>query len=739
MDHKETQQTRLYLLAGMLVVVLLAYLGVLYKTQVLDYDDYLARSIRSIVREEKVEASRGIITDRNGRPLVTNRSTYTLTFDASLLKTGDNANEAILRLLQLCQEQGVDWNDNLPISRTAPFSYTIEQQTDIQKGRFLNYLKSLSDVKKALGAYLLEHPWMVSADDVEIPTGEEADEKALNKAANDLVEKLTITDLTAGLLNSAGISTSTLLEIMRENLKLDDSFSLNEARLILGVQYELSLRKLINIDTYVLAEDIDTPFISLLSDGNYVGAKVSRSTVRKYDTTYAAHILGLVGRIDTKDEMTALGDGYDLDDLVGKSGVEAAFEKYLRGKDGRRMVSVNNDGKVTGEYYSTDPQPGNTVELTIDLDLQQAVEEALAETVSQMNEDDGIVERGAGAAVVKVGSGEVLSLASYPTFDLSTYRQNSNILAETDGDPLFNRATMGTYPPGSTFKPLVAVAALEEDKVTLTEKINDPGIWYYPDIIEGTKRWSWKCWKGSGHGRLNVTQAITASCNTFFYEMGYRLGIEKINEYAAAFGLGQPTGIEIGERSGILAGPEDREARGGETWYGGDTVQAAIGQSENLFTPIQLANYIATLVSGGKHYDAHLLKAVKSYDNAEVITVGTTEPSNIIDISDSTLNAVKKGMYDYTQPGGMVYSYFKDCVVSAGAKTGTAQLGGDKKNNGVFVCFAPYENPEIAVAIVIEKGGSGAALASTAVKILNAYFSEDEIGTVTLGENQLLP
>ena len=234
-----------------------------------------------------------------------------------------------------------------------------------------------------------------------------------------------------------------------------------------------------------------------------------------------------------------------------------------------------------------------------------------------------------------------------------------------------------------------------------------------------------------------MTQAITASCNTFFHEMGYRLGIEKLDEYAAAFGLGQPTGIEIGERTGTLAGPEERAARG-ETWYGGDTVQAAIGQSDNLFTPIQLANYIATLVSGGKHYDAHLLKAVKSYDNAEVVTVGTTEPANIIDISDSTLNAVKKGMYDYTQPGGMVYSYFKDCVVSAGAKTGTAQLGGDVKNNGVFVCFAPYEEPEIAVAIVIEKGGAGAALASTAVKILNAYFDQDEIGTVTLGENQLL-
>ena len=739
MDHKETQQTRLYLLAGFLAAVLLVYLGVLYDTQVNHYDDYLAQSIRSIARPEKVEASRGIITDRNGRPLVTNRSTYTLTFDASLLKTGDDENEAILRLVQLCQDNGVDWNDNLPISRTAPFSYTIDQLTDTQKGRFLNYLLSLSQVKKALGAYLLEHTWLISADDVEIPSGEEADEKALARAADELAEKLTTQDLTAGLLNSAGLSTATLLEIMRENLEIPDSFSLNEARLVLGVQYELSLRKLPDntYDAYILADDVDTSFISLLSDGGYAGAKISRSTVRKYDTTYAAHILGIVGRIDTQDEKDALGEGYNWDDLVGKSGVEAAFEQYLRGTDGRRVVSVNSDGKITGEYYSTDPQPGNTVELTIDLELQQAVEDALAETVGSMNKEDGIVERGAGAAVVKVGSGEVLSLASYPTYDLSTYRQDIAALDSDPGRPLNNRATYGAYPPGSTFKPLVAVAALEEGVVSLTEKINDPGRWYYPDIIEGTQTWSWKCWKGGGHGRVNVTQAITASCNTFFHEMGYRLGIEKLDEYAAAFGLGQPTGIEIGERTGTLAGPEERAARG-ETWYGGDTVQAAIGQSDNLFTPIQLANYIATLVSGGKHYDAHLLKAVKSYDNAEVVTVGTTEPANIIDISDSTLNAVKKGMYDYTQPGGMVYSYFKDCVVSAGAKTGTAQLGGDVKNNGVFVCFAPYEEPEIAVAIVIEKGGAGAALASTAVKILNAYFDQDEIGTITLGENQLL-
>lgn len=751
MDHKETQHIRLYLLAGFLAAVLLVYLGVLYDTQVNHYDDYRAKSIRSIAREEKVEASRGIITDRNGRPLVTNRSTYNLTFDASLLKPGDDQNEAILRLVKLCQDNDVAWVDNLPVSRQAPFYYTVDQLSELQKKRFLSYLKDLEPTKNALADYLLQHPEVVAdEEDDAVFQGEASFEDTASPdeavsagdQAEALLAKLSAQDLTAQLLQSADISPSKLLEWIRADFDLPDSFSPTDARLVLGVRYELSLRALGASTAYVMAEDITTEFISLVNDGNYSGAKVTNSSTRQYETSYAAHILGTVSAIyATDDTETLASKGYDGDDWIGRSGVEAAFEDYLRGIDGRRVVSVNSDGKITGEYYSTDPQPGNTVELTIDLELQKAVEDALAETVSKMTAEDGNAARGAGAAVIKVGTGEVLSLASYPTYDLSTYREDIAVLSseeQSPGRPLVNRATQGRYSPGSTFKPLVAVAALEEDKVTLTEKINDPGRWYYPDIIEGTRQWWWNCWNRGGHGKVNVSQAITASCNTFFHEMGYRLGIEKIDEYALAFGLGKKTGIEIGDDAGLLAGPEEREARGG-TWYGGDTVQAAIGQSDNLFTPIQLANYVATLVSGGRHYDAHLLKAVKAYDNSEVVALGSAEPTNIIDISDSTLAAVKKGMYDYTQPGGMVYSSFKDCTVSAGAKTGTVQLGSGITNNGVFVCFAPYDDPEIAVALVIEQGNSGAALASTAVNILNAYFSADETGAAVTGENQLLP
>jgi len=280
------------------------------------------------------------------------------------------------------------------------------------------------------------------------------------------------------------------------------------------------------------------------------------------------------------------------------------------------------------------------------------------------------------------------------------------------------------------------VAALEGGVATLSERLMDSGRWYYPDIVAGTRQWWWNCWNRAGHGRLNVTQAITASCNTFFHELGYRLGIEKIDEYAEAFGFGKSTGIEIGDNPGLLAGPEEREARG-EVWYGGDTVQAAIGQSDNLFTPLQIANYIATLVSGGKHYDAHLLKTAKTYDNSQVVAVGNKEPSNIVNISDSTLDAVKTGMHNLTKT--TLAPYFNNCVVEAGAKTGTVQLGSEITNNGCFVCFAPYDEPEIAIALVIEQGNAGAQLASTAVSVINAYFTPDETETAVTGDNQLLP
>lgn len=730
---KDSRTSRLIVLAGFLALVLLVYLGVLYKTQVIRHEEYLAQSLHSITKVEEIEASRGIITDRKGRPLVTNSSVYALTFDASLLDDKSNQNESILRLLTLCESRGIQWTDNLPISSKAPYIYTLHNQSDLFKRRFLTYLKSLQPVREALQAYLLEHPELAPPSE-----DESASEVPANKSEGEiLLDRFPLENLTAATLNAAGITAAVLQDLMRVSMEIPAEFSRHEARQVLGVRYELALRKLANYTDYILVEDgVDTEFISILNDGNYAGAKVISSSVRQYETSYAAHILGYVDTIWAEDLEALAGKGYDGNDWIGRSGVEAAFEDYLRGIDGQRVISVNNEGKITGEYFSKEPQPGNTVELTIDLNLQTAAEDALAKTVSKMNAEDGNETRGAGAAIIKVGSGEVLALASYPSYDLATFRQNWGAIEGNPGNPMFNRATQGAYPPGSTFKPLVAVAALEEGVLSLNEKINDTGRWYYPDVIEGTGQWYWHCWNRSGHGKVAVSEAITVSCNSFFYELGYRLGIDALTDYAKAFGLGEKTGIEIGDRAGTLAGPESREAAGG-VWYGGDVVQAAIGQSDNLFSPIQLANYIATLVNGGEHYKTHLLKTVKSYDNSEVVAVGNESPINTVAISEKTLDAVKKGMHDLTTT--TLAPYFSQCVVDAGAKTGTAQLGANVTNNGVFVCFAPYENPEIAVAVVIEKGGSGAALASAAVEMLNAYFTADEIGSAILSENQLLP
>ena len=664
------------------VIALLAFFGaflllfavVLYDAQILHGGENRAKSISSNAASETVTASRGIITDRNGKVLVSNRLAYTLVFDRSGFDDDAALNAAILRLVQLCEETGTGWNDTLPIGRV---------------GNFLRYSNARS----------------------------ETFDKFIEK--NDL---------------TSGASGRQLLSELRELYHVDESLSEREARLIVGVRYELHSR-----DSYTFAEDVSTEVLSLITDGRYEGVTIRTASARVYNTALAAHILGTIGPI-WQEEWSSNEDtgyvgyadkGYSMNDLVGKDGVEKAFESYLRGTDGRRLITTDETGKITGELYTREPQPGGTVALTLDIDLQADVEAALAETISGMIDKDSN-ERGGAAAVVSVGTGEVLALASYPTYDLSTFNEDYDELVNDQRLPMFNRATQGIYAPGSTFKMVTAVAALESGIITPSSIIQDRGIYtYYKDPQP-------MCWiysqTGSTHGRINVSQAITDSCNYFFYEVGRLTGIRTLDSYASQFGLGQSTGIEIGDSSGVLASPEWAESHDQE-WTDGQTITAAIGQSYNLFTPLQLANYVATLVGGGDHYQAHLLKNVKAYDNSRLLYMYDDKPINTVEMSDTTLSAVTRGMHELTVSGSVAYA-FENCVVSAGAKTGSAQVGTDIAN-GVFVAYAPYEKPEIAVAIVIEKGGSGAALANTAVEIINSWFSRAQDGTA-IGENTLL-
>ena len=674
MKNPHPAKRRVMILLGVFGAFLLLFGAVLYDAQILHGSENRARSISSNATSEVVSASRGIITDRNGKVLVSNRLAYTLVFDRSGFTDDASLNDAILRLIRLCQETGTAWNDTLPIAQT---------------GSFLRYT---NDRSESFTQYL---------------------------------EKNKLTATAAG---------RQLIAEMRALYHVDESLSEKDARLVIGVRYELHSR-----DSYTFAEDVSSEVLSLITDGRYEGVSIRTASARVYNTTLAAHILGTIGPIwqeewssNEKTGYVGYADkGYSMNDLVGKDGVEKAFEEYLRGTDGRRLITTDEDGKLTGELYTREPQPGGTVALTLDIDLQADVERALAQTITGMIDEDSN-ERGGAAAVVSVGSGEVLALASYPTYDLSTFNEDYEDLVADERLPMFNRATQGTYAPGSTFKMCTAVAALESGIITPSSIIQDRGIYtYYRDPQP-------MCWVyrqgGSTHGRINVTQAITVSCNYFFYEVGRLTGIRTLDSYASQFGLGQSTGIEIGDSSGVLASPEWADSHNQE-WTDGQTITAAIGQSYNLFTPLQLANYIATLVGGGEHYQAHLLKNVKEYDNSRLLYVYDDEPLNTVEMSGSTVEAVTKGMHELTVSGGVAFA-FRDCVVSAGAKTGSAQVGTDIAN-GVFVAYAPYEDPEIAVAIVIEKGGSGAALATAAVEIINSWFSHTDDGAA-IGENTLL-
>ena len=675
--------SRLYVLAGFLFAVLACYAGLLYNAQVLHYDEYQEQSQRSITKSEKVVASRGILTDRSGKVLISNRQIYNLSFDSSLLAKDDDLNAAVLRLVELCESEDLTWTDTLPLTDTAPFAYTLDGSSTATKQGFIRFLQKSMEL---------------------------------------LSTSVTTDDVTEELLVSSGLPASALFDRMRVKYGIPDAWTDAQARKVLGVRYELALRAE-SAESYLMVKDISSELISLLNDGAYLGARVLSSTARRVETDVAPHVLGVTGSIS--DYTQELKDaGYAMNDTIGLFGAESAFESYLRGTNGRRVVSFNDQGKVTGETWAVEPVPGATVSLTIDESFQASVESALASVIENLTAKDGVT-RGGAAAVIQVGTGEVLALASYPDYDLSRYFQDyAELSSDTERRPLVNRATNGTYPPGSTLKPITAFAALDSGATTVGEVLNDTGHWTYPSTWGG----GLNCWKRSGHGRVNVTTAITGSCNYYFAEMGYRMGMTTLRDYYSAFGLGSKTGIEIGDAAGSL--PSQPEGQDLAPW-------AAFGQANQLYSPVQLANAIATLVSGGQHCQAHLLKEVRSADGGEVLALGSSTPLNTIDIDPSYLDAIKRGMLGYTT--GSLSGYFKDCVVTAGAKTGTAQMGSDAANTGVFVCFGPYEDPEIAIAIVVEKTEAGANITPAAVEILNAWFSAPQIDTPIQGENTLLP
>ena len=712
MEDSKQVRRRLRVLLAVLALAMAVFCYVLYGLQVVHGQEYLERSQRRIAKTETVDAARGEILDSLGRVLVSNRVSYQVTLDTSLMGTSAQRNEILLELLELCREQGVTWNDSLAITDQEPYTYTTDTPffytSEDEEGE-------QTQVLTRLGKLAVKLKW-IDGD----PTQEQVELPTAQQLLETMCDYFGLTGEEEGAQGTAS--------------------SFSDARDAVGVLYELALRSQdIYWTTYLFAEDVDIAFISVVKERSLPGVNFETVSLRQYNTTYAAHLLGRVGAIEQSMLETYQELGYPMDATVGRDGVELAFEEYLRGTSGVRILETDTAGKVVSEYWKVDeetgetltPEPGANVVLTLDIRLQEAVERALAEHVPTLEQAEG-----AAVVIIDVNSGAVKAMASYPTFDLANYSSIFNELRDDPLAPFLNRATMGLYPPGSTFKMVTAIGALGEGIITPEDRILDTGryMYYAPSYTPA-------CWiynqYGTTHGRVNVSQAITESCNVFFYDVGRRLGISKLNEYAHMFGLGESTGIELQEYVGVVAGPDYTEGVLHQTWYDGSTLAAAIGQENNQFTPLQLANYIATLVNGGNHYSAHLLKEVKSADFSQVLYEREPEILDTIDIDPENLEAVKQGMLAVTESGS-VARYFADLDVKVGAKTGSAQVSSATDSNAVFVAFAPYDEPEIAMCIVVEKGGSGSELGAIAADILTYYFSASASLEAGQGENTLI-
>ena len=700
MEKKQFHRRGLGMLL-LLAVILFGLGSSLYDAQMIHGAEYLARSQNSIAETQTVEAARGDILDRYGRVLVSNRVTYQVALNTDAMEK--NRNDILLALIRIARDAGVEWEDTLPITAQPPFRYTtdtpFQYPTTDAEGSPTTSLTRLG--RLAVKMKWIDDPTADGAQGAPLPTAEE------------------------------------LLEKMRESFQLELEGA--DMRAVAGVLYELYYRSMVNSwPPYVFAEGVDIDFISKVKEQGLSGVEIEAATVRTYNTEYAAHLLGRVGAIENWDAYKDLdldGDGtpdYEMDDTVGKEGAELAFESYLRGTAGVREVERNTSGKVVSEKWTTAPQPGDNVVLTIDIDLQKQVEDILSQAIPQLASED---TEGAACVVMDVNRAEVLASASYPSYHLATYSAD---LAENSADPLkpfLNRAFQGVYAPGSTFKMVTAVAGLESGIIEPDTEIMDTGVYtYYQD--DGPQCWYWRQYRRK-HGLVNVSEALEVSCNVFFFDVGRRVGIQGLQEFAAKFGLGEPTGIELYEETGVMAGPEYTQSMG-QTWYEGSTLSVAIGQESSQFTPLQLANYIATLVNGGTRYSAHLLKEVKSSDFSQVLYTYEPEVLDSIDIQPENLDAVKAGMLALTTGKGSLARYFQDLPVQVGAKTGSAQVNAETESNAVFVCFAPYDDPQIAISLVVEKGGSGSTLASIAADILRYYFSAEESREETLTENTLI-
>lgn len=695
---KNKKNLRIGVMSSLFVLIITVYCVVLIKAVVVDNNTGNSVSKYDVV----VEGARGEILDRNGVTLVYNRQGNSIKFNAALFPSqskNSERNEIIYTLIELCESKNEEWIDNLPIiyNEFGELVFEEERETDIKGLKSSNMLN--------LNSYA---------------------------TAQNCLDALTD---------------------MYDLHNYDEA----TARKIASVRYEMWRTGYSITNPYTFAEDVSNETVSIIKEKSefFRGVDVEIAAYREYsDSALSPHVIGVTGVINsdeynkyndslseklestdyTDEEKTELKrNSYSVTDYIGKFGIELAMEDYLKGTKGVKTISIDSQSNVQSEY-TVNPEQGNTVVLTMESGLQKVAQNSLERRIQELRAMSSSELDAAGAVVVvDVDTGEVLASASYPTYDLAEYFEKYDELLEADGNPLVNRALQSTYEPGSTMKISTAVAGLEEKAINTQSTYYCNSIFEYFDVTFGCLH---------SHGYLDVIHALEKSCNIFFYNVSESLGIDVMNSYSSKLGLGQKTGVEIAESKGILAGRSYRESIG-SSWQMGDTIQAGIGQSDNLFTIIQLANYCATIANNGTRYKCHFVKYIMSADHSEIIYEAQPEIVEKTGFSQASVDIVKQGMLAVTTTGSCTAAFSK-IPEKVGAKTGTTQvkrvIDGRvvEGNNGLNISFAPFDKPEIAVAVIIENVDSGTATATVAADIYEYYFSTKNQVSSSQSTNQLL-
>lgn len=653
------KSSRSIIALALIIASILGFAVNLYNIQIRDNEYYLKQNNTVDTYIVPIEAARGEIVDRNGNSLVTNRQGNSIILNAVYFPSSEDnekRNRIIYNLIKLFEASKEEYAQNLPLKfdKSGKIQFTDDEQ-------------AIATMKSADMLNLQPYATAQNCYDA-------------------VIEKYEI----------EGYDKKTALKIG-------------------NIRYELT-RLLFSYENPVtIADDVSDETVAKIKEDKttYLGADVQVVAYREYvDSTIAPHILGTVRKINAEEYEEKKQDGYNITDQIGESGIEQAMETELRGVPGELTVTVDKDGNIT-EEVTKKPVQGNTVVLTIDRDLQVLAQKKLKEICDKVD-----ISSSAGAVVVEdCNSGEILTAASYPTYDLNDYYKKYKQLSSNPRNPLWSRFALGTYAPGSTFKPVTACAALESGI------INNQTTY----VCEGKKDFfgqPFQCLNKIAHGSENVRTALRDSCNMFFYNCALDVGIDKVDEYATAFGLGQKTGIEISESAGNLSSPENRENAGG-IWHIGDTMLTAIGMSDNLFTPLQLTNYCSTVANGGTRYEVHLVKSIIRASSG-IVNEKSKVVADTLELSKNTLDNVHQGMRMVATSGGPSL-IFNQLDTNVGCKTGTSEIivNGIKRNNGFLITYAPYENPEIAVCSVVELAGSGSETAEITSEIVKYWYQNN--------------